>query len=600
MRSPCLRIALVVFAILLLHVAPCLGQDYLIIKKKDGTTQRVPLKFNPDEIETFDVEAGPQQGAPPAEEPEGKPLQITPGVREPRPERAPARREAEPEPTRERPKILRDEPAPSPTRAPERAPAARGPVSGPPAPRQAGLLTVNVYKLPDNVRALPDYSAFRPEKVVTTDSVNLQPGRGDRDPAGLPENPDGMGLRIIGVFHVAGEGIFRWRINAKDGVRLHIDDKTLIENDGIHPAASKAGFVHLAEGTHSLVLDSFNSTGQPVLQLFVTPPMGQEEIFSDSKGLAGWKEPEKPYDVLWGQVYFVPKGNYPQGPDFSRISPIGRLIAPDLDISGAQGIPGLPGRSDMVGIRYEGFFNVEGAGVFAFRVKTDNFAKLTIGKHEIVSITDGLKSDPNGKLGWAFLQKGSYPISLDYFHREGDPRLQLYVTQPEHEEKLFAPAEPLVGYAAESGKMNMIPAFVYFLKPGTRKMPNFNKMQPSGMFFAKAIDFPANRGTREFPGIPKRENWFGIRFYVKFSLSEKEEGTYKFRIVADDSARLIVGNKLVVSVDSPGAVQEKTGSIVMNAGSHEMFLDYLQGDGPSAIQLYITAPDSEEKVFAFQ
>jgi len=146
----------------------------------------------------------------------------------------------------------------------------------------------------------------------------------------------------------------------------------------------------------------------------------------------------------------------------------------------------------------------------------------------------------------------------------------------------------------------MIPAFVYFLKAGTRKLPNFNKMQPSGMFFAKAIDYPVNRGTREFPGIPKRESWFGIRFYVKFSLGEKEEGTYKFRIVADDAARLIIGNKLVVGVDSTGAVQEKTGSVVMNAGSHEMFLDYLQGDGPSAIQLYITAPDSEEKVFAFQ
>lgn len=600
MRSPCLRIALVALGILLLHVAPCLGQDYLIIKKKDGTTQRVPLKFNPDEIEQFDVETGPSRGAPPAEEQEGKPLQITPGVREPRPERVPTRRELEQRSPQEKPMILREEPAPPPTRAPEKAPVVRGPMPVQPTARQAGLLTVNVYKLPENVRALPDYSAFKPDKVITAERVNLEPGRGDREPSALPENTDGMGLRFIGVFQVTGEGIFRWRVHAKDGVRLHIDDKTLIENDGVHAASSKTGFVHLAEGPHTLVLDSFNSSGQPVLQLFVTPPMGQEDFFSSGKGLIGWKEPEKPYDVLWGQVYFVPKGNYPQGPDFSRISPIGRLIAPELNIAGGTGFPGLPGRSDMVAIRFEGFFNVEGAGIFAFRLKADNFAKLTIGKHEIVSLTDGLKSDPNGKLGWAFLQKGSYPIALDYFHREGEPRLQLYVTQPEHEEKYFAPAQPLVGYAADSGKMNMIPAFVYFLKPGTRKLPNFNKMQPSGMFFAKAIDFPADRGTREFPGIPKRENWFGIRFYVKFSLSEKEEGTYKFRIVADDAARLIIGNKLVVSVDSPGAVQEKTGSTVMNAGSHEMFLDYLQGDGPSAIQLYITAPDSEEKVFAFQ
>ena len=90
----------------------------------------------------------------------------------------------------------------------------------------------------------------------------------------------------------------------------------------------RLAFVHLSEGVHTIVLDSFNSSGPPVLKLFVTPPLANEQLFSMRTGLAGWKEPEKPYDVLWGQVYFVPKGNYPAAPDFSRLSPIGRLICP--------------------------------------------------------------------------------------------------------------------------------------------------------------------------------------------------------------------------------------------------------------------------------
>jgi len=43
----------------------------------------------------------------------------------------------------------------------------------------------------------------------------------------------------------------------------------------------------------------------------------------------------------------------------------------------------------MVGIRYQGFFNVQGAGIFAFRLTADHFARLTIGKQAITEITAG-------------------------------------------------------------------------------------------------------------------------------------------------------------------------------------------------------------------
>ncbi len=148
--------------------------------------------------------------------------------------------------------------------------------------------------------------------------------------------------------------------------------------------------------------------------------------------------------------------------------------------------------------------------------------------------------------------------------------------------------------------MSLIPAFVYFLKPNTKKMPNYNKLSPSGMFFTQAIDYPANRGSREFPGVPKREDWLGLRFYVKFSLSEQEAGNYKFRIVCGDAARLIIGKKIIINAEGGGKTVEQSGTATMEAGSHEMFLDYFQGTGPSALQLFITPPGGEEKGFAFQ
>ncbi len=477
------------------------------------------------------------------------------------------------------------------------APSRKVEIATPPAPGRG--FSVNIYKLPENVKTLPDYSAFRPSGTTLTDKINLEPAKGEKDPSGLPESMDGLGLRFTGMFITTGEGIFRWRVHSKDGARLHIDDKTLIENDGVHEATSKVGYVHLAEGTHTIILDSFNSQGSPVLKLYLQPPIGPEQVFSLSGGAVGWKEPEKPYDVLWGQVFFVPKGNYPEGPDFSHLNPIGRLIAPELNVSGGEGFPGLPGKKDMVGVRYQGFFNVQGAGIFAFRLASDNFARLTIGKQAIAETTAGTKSD-SGKLGWAFLQQGSYPITVDYFNPQGDPRLQLYVTPPTKGEEVFAPAQTLEGFAADSGQLSLIPGFVYFLKPNTKTLPNYNKLTPAGMFFTKSVDYPINRGTREFPGVPKREDWLGLRFYVKFSLSEPEAGTYKFRVVSDDAARLIVGKKIVINAEAIGKLQDVSGSVALPAGSHEMFLDYMQATGPSALQMYITPPGGEEKIFAFQ
>lgn len=578
MRSSLLqRIVAVSGVIMLLAVSPVIGDDYLVIKKKSGSTQKVPLPVSPDQIESFQVESGPKTEPPPPSPPAVPSEEQAPSLG-----REPAARPAETRPV---------------------GPSAQRPLSGPvaaPVPGGKGEFTGNIYKLPENVVALPDYSAFRPVAVISTDRIYLEPSKGENEPSGLPEATAGLGMRFMGTFLVAGEGIFKWRVYAKDGVRLHIDDKTLIENDGIHEPASKNGFIHLSEGVHTIILDSFNSTGPPVLKLFVQPPMGSEQIFSISSGLAGWKEPAKPYDVLWGQVFFVPKGDYPDGPDLSRLSPIGRLIASDLNIFGGEGIPGLPGRKDMVSIRYQGFFNVTGAGIFAFRLTADHFARLTIGKHALAEVNKANRGDPKGVLGWAFLQEGSYPISVDYFHPSGTPRLELFVTQPVKEEELFSPARTLSGFPADTGKVSLIPAFVYFLKPNTKKLPNLNQLSPAGMFLTKAIDYPVDRGSREFPGVPKREDWLGLRFYVKFTLSDQEAGTYKFRVVCKDSAQLLIGKTQVIKAEGLGKVHDQSGTINMQAGSHEMFLDYLAATGPNGVQLFITPPGGQEKIFSFE
>jgi hypothetical protein len=609
MKSLFLRVVAIALGLAALAtMEPCFGEDYLIIKKKSGPVQRMPLPFPPDEIESFQVEAAPpdtpaltkpsaaareEQKISPA--PQAGPVNAPPVV--------PPSSEEGVAPQSPSTALIPAQPTERPRKGESQSFEPGKPISDPTATAVPGgkrSFTVSVYKLPAHIRAIPDFSAIRAQKTLIADRINLDPGKGDNEPLGLVEDTEGLGMRSTGTFLVSGEGIFKWRVSFKDGVRLHIDDKTVLENDGVHDSTSKTAFVHLAEGVHTIILDSFNSKEKPVLKLYVEPPLGQEQIFSIGNGLVGWKEPAKPYDLLWGQVYFIPKGKYVTLPAFDQFSPIGRLIAPELSISGKESFPGLPGRKDYVGIRYQGFFSVEGAGVFAFRLLADTYAKLTIGTETVVEVTKGVTEEPNGRIGWAFLQPGTFPITVDYFHPEGEPRLELYVIQPDKEsEELFSPMHTITGFPADTRKISMIPAFVYFLEPNTRKMPNFNKLIPSGMLFTKGINYPVDRGSRTFPGLPKREEWFGLRFYVKFSLTDQEAGQYRFRLVADKTARLIIGKKLIADTEVRGKAVVASGIADLAAGSHEMFLDYLQTTGSNGLQLFITPPGGEERVFAF-
>jgi hypothetical protein len=488
---------------------------------------------------------------------------------------------------------------PSSPRLQEPSLAPPRPVTVRPEPDGRDQFLVRFYKVPKETRVMPDFSALPGMKTTTSTKINLDFAEVSPEPSSVPSDSPGLGMRFSGRFQVDGEGIFQWRLRFKGSARLHLDDKTLIDGESFEAPSSKSGFVYLAEGPHTIMVDALDVTGEPVLQLWVTPPYGLEETFTVRHGLQGWKEPQKPYDVLWGQVYFFPKGDYSYDPDFGRRNPVGRLIAADLNISGSGGFPGLPVRKDRVGIRYDGFFAVKGAGLFAFRLVADRYAKLTIGKQTIVKVTGEQKGDPHGQIGWAFLQEGTYPISVEYFHLEGEQRLQLFVVEPERPvEKVFSPAQALKGYSNTS-KDNMIPAFVYFLNPGTTQMPNFNDLSPAGIFFTKAINYPVARVSHGFPGLPKRDDWFGLRFYVKFSLSDQEAGVYKFRIAGEGLAKLVVAKKVIISADAPSKTLDRSGTIVMRAGSLEMFLDYLHTTGPKGLQLFITPPGGQERIFGF-
>jgi alpha-L-fucosidase len=70
-----------------------------------------------------------------------------------------------------------------------------------------------------------------------------------------------------GVVTVPHDGIYTFNLTSDDGSRLHIDDKLVVDNDGLHGMETKQGIAPLAAGYHRVRVEYFNATGGMGLRL---------------------------------------------------------------------------------------------------------------------------------------------------------------------------------------------------------------------------------------------------------------------------------------------------------------------------------------------
>jgi len=139
---------------------------------------------------------------------------------------------------------------------------------------------------------------------------------------------------------------------------------------------------------------------------------------------------------------------------------------------------------------------------------------------------------------------------------------------------------------------------VYPLAPQTPKLPtNYAPLQQISVLYACEWDIPTREWSTGFPGVDDYFEWFAIRYSGSFSVASA--GTWNFRISSDDGAKLTIDGKLVVDNDGTHPPTEKSGSIELAKGDHEMVLEYFQGPRYLInLQLYATPPGGQEGIFS--
>jgi len=106
---------------------------------------------------------------------------------------------------------------------------------------------------------LPDFESLEPVEQAVAKTVSLD----------VTERREHVGLVFAGYVRLPHDGLYLFGLTSDDGSRLIIDDKTVVDLDGPHPAIEHGVQLSLKKGLHKLRIEFFEAEGKEQLEVSV-------------------------------------------------------------------------------------------------------------------------------------------------------------------------------------------------------------------------------------------------------------------------------------------------------------------------------------------
>jgi len=150
----------------------------------------------------------------------------------------------------------------------------------------------DVFELPRQTEMLPDFRELDPIGSIYSPTLDV-PDQTFSNTSGIPgvtPRTNLFGIDYHGVFVVEAPGEYQFLMVSDDGAILRVDDKKVIDLDGLHMAKARTGLMHLDSGAHSIEVPYYQGAVNAVaLELWVKPPgAGRWALFD----MRDFSEPE--------------------------------------------------------------------------------------------------------------------------------------------------------------------------------------------------------------------------------------------------------------------------------------------------------------------
>jgi alpha-L-fucosidase len=119
---------------------------------------------------------------------------------------------------------------------------------------------------------LPDFAKFKVVKSGTLTDFDLSPRT----------QPEYFGIEYTGYVQIPEDGVYSFFVASDDGSRLFVDNKLLIDNDGLHGMVEKQGVVALSAGLHPLTVQYFQKGGGRDIKVSLEGPKSLKQVIPAS------------------------------------------------------------------------------------------------------------------------------------------------------------------------------------------------------------------------------------------------------------------------------------------------------------------------------
>jgi hypothetical protein len=137
-----------------------------------------------------------------------------------------------------------------------------------------------VYHIPETDR-LPNFRKLTPVGVVYTSSLNVPSSSFQQGFPGVTTRFEWFAIDYTGRFWIDKPGRYTFALASDDGSKLYIDDKKIVDNDGVHAIEEEIGHVSLKAGIHKIHVSYFQGPRfELALILKVAGPGESLRIFS--------------------------------------------------------------------------------------------------------------------------------------------------------------------------------------------------------------------------------------------------------------------------------------------------------------------------------
>ena len=148
-----------------------------------------------------------------------------------------------------------------------------------------------IYYISPATQWLPKFEKLTPLGAIYTASLNVPPRDFAAGFPGVTDRFEWFAIDYKGRFWIEKPGKYRFALTSDDGSKLYIDERLVIDNDGVHAPLTAKGNVELSGGSHDIRVSYFQGPRYAVaLVLEVSRPGERWRIFSTEE----FKPPPNP------------------------------------------------------------------------------------------------------------------------------------------------------------------------------------------------------------------------------------------------------------------------------------------------------------------